>query len=85
MKRRIIITSLILSGILILDSMNIPHALMMFLIAGNIPGTAVYLDADTMLALFMMIFGIMSGRLTSRLITRLATVTPQLKLARKKV
>lgn len=66
MKQRITITSLILSGILIIDSMNVADALVMFIIAGQIPGTPYYLSAESMMAFFMMIIGFIASRLTLR-------------------
>lgn len=69
MKQRITIISLILSGILIFDSMQIGQALAMFIIAGQIPGTPYYLSADAMLGLFMLIIGFAAGRLTLRVMS----------------
>lgn len=65
MKKVVIITSLLLSSLLILDSMNVGSALVMFVIAGQVPGTNVSIDAGAMLFFFMLVGGIISGRLTS--------------------
>lgn len=72
MKKIITITSLILSALLILDSMNVGSALVMFIIAGQIPGTSVSIDAGSMLLFFMLISGIIAGRLTSKLIATMS-------------
>ncbi len=69
MRRFIIIISLSLSALLILDSMDAAHALMMFIIAGQIPGTTLYVDAGSMLALFAGVFGFITGRMTIRLVS----------------
>ena len=61
----IINTCLILSGLMILDSLNIGHNLAMFLIAGQIPGTDIYLNADLMLFSYALILGILFGRFTT--------------------
>ena len=61
----IINTCLILSGLMILDSLNIGHNLAMFLIAGQIPGTEIYLNADLMLISYALILGILFGRFTT--------------------
>lgn len=79
MKKIITITSLILSAMLILDSMNAGSALMMFIIAGQVPGTTVSIDASSMLFMFMLISGIIAGRLTNKLI---ATMSQTARLRR---
>jgi len=69
MRRFIIIVSLSLSLLLILESMDAGHALIMFIIAGQIPGTNLYIDASSMLALFAAVVGFISGRVTILLAT----------------
>jgi len=49
MKQLLTTTFTILSVIIILDSMNFGHALMMFLLAGVIPGTTIVLSGEQML------------------------------------
>lgn len=66
MKKSLIIIVNILSAIVILDSLNALHAIIYFVIAGQIPGTSVYLDSDTMLALCMVPLGFIFGRLSTR-------------------
>ena len=77
MKKVIIITSLLLSSLLILDSMNVGSALVMFVIAGQVPGTNFSIDAGTMLFFFMLISGIIAGRLTSRAYATLLKIRRQ--------
>jgi hypothetical protein len=66
MRKKIIIACLILSGLLILDSMNVGHAFMMFFLAGVIPGTNLALSAQTTLELFALLTGFVLARLVSR-------------------
>jgi hypothetical protein len=77
MRKAIIITSLILSGLIILDSFNVGHVLMMFLLAGVIPGTNIALSATTMMELFGLLTGLVIGRLSSRIIHQLLPRSPQ--------
>ncbi len=76
MKKAITLTALILSAILIFDSMNLGSALVMLLIAGQIPGTSASIDAGAMLIFFMFVSGILAGRLTSKLLSLLGQTTP---------
>lgn len=84
MRTTIISLSLILSALLILDSMNAGYAMMMFVIAGQIPGTTTVIDATSMLFVLVLAVGIVAGRLTGRLIllvdvfNRKNTLGPQL-------
>ncbi len=66
MRRRVIITCISLSGIIILDSLNAGHAAVMFLLAGIIPGTNIAISGGQMLALFALAAGIVVGRIFSR-------------------
>ena|GEM_PF-1059274 len=77
MKKIITITSLIFSSLLILDSMNIGSALVLFVIAGQVPGTNVSIDAGAMLFFFMLITGVITGRLTSRAYATLLKIRRQ--------
>jgi len=81
MKKALIITSLILSGILILDSMNFGHAVMMFLLAGQIPGTSIFISAKVMLEMFALASGFVVARVMNRLFTALLTRKPIRTLA----
>lgn len=71
MKKTIIITCLVLSGFIILDSLNAGHVLMMFLLAGVIPGTNVAISASTMMEVFALLTGLVVGRLSSTAIRTL--------------
>lgn len=59
---------LILSTVIILDAFNAGHALMLFLLAGIIPGTSLAVSADFALALILGLFGVFFGRATWALI-----------------
>jgi hypothetical protein len=71
MRKAIIITCLIFSGLIILDSFNAGHILMMFLLAGVVPGTNVALSATTMMEIFALLTGLVIGRLSSRAIRQI--------------
>lgn len=62
MKKTLTITFLILSSIIVLDSFNAGHALMIFLLAGIIPGTDIVVSAEDVLAATLLIFGLICGR-----------------------
>lgn len=68
MKKIIIITCLALSAMLILDSMNVWHALFMFYVAGEIPGTRTSVNATIMLQIFALLTGFLFARLGNRAI-----------------
>jgi hypothetical protein len=78
MKKIIIITSLIVSTILIFDSVNVGATLAMFVIAGQVPGTSTSLDAQALLFIYLLIAGFFTSRATSRLVAAL-TSTPRLQ------
>lgn len=66
MRKTITITCLILSGLIILDSLNVGHILIMFFLAGVIPGTNIALSASTMMEVFALLIGLVIGRLGAR-------------------
>ncbi len=68
MKKNITIVLTIVSAVLILDSLNIGHSLMMFLLAGVIPGTNIAIDGAQMLELFALLAGFTLARVSSNLI-----------------
>lgn len=68
MKKSITILLVILSGIMILDSLNAGQALFMFLLAGVIPGTDISLSSSTTLALFGGLAGFVLARVAMHLI-----------------
>lgn len=63
MKKIITLTLLIFSAILILDSFNAWHAIAMFYLAGEIPGTRTSINAGTMLQIFSLLFGFVLARI----------------------
>ena len=63
MKKTITIICIILSSILILDSMDAWHAIAMFYLAGEIPGTHQSLNAGTMMELFALLIGFVIARI----------------------
>jgi len=65
MKKTITIISLILSAVLILDTMNVWHALFMFYLAGEIPGTRSSVSASIMLQVFALLIGFVLARLSN--------------------
>jgi len=73
-KQAIIITNLV-SILIILHSVNATHALLYFIIAGQVPGTALYLDSETMMALVLIPGGFLIGRLCSSAFIMLTNVT----------
>ena len=76
MKKALTILFLSLSAIMILDSLNAVHALMMFLLAGIIPGTNVAISGDRMLELFTLLIGFTLSRITLGLIRLRSQETP---------
>jgi len=76
---------LLLSAVVILDTFNAGHALMLFILAGIVPGTSIALSADSALAVILGIFGLLFGRLSwalilsvnSLLFSRRNTLRPQ--------
>jgi len=66
MKKATIIICLSLSALLILDSMNIWHAIVMFYLAGEIPGTRSSLSAVTMMQVFALLIGFVIARIGNR-------------------
>ena len=65
MKRIIIITCITLSALLILDTMNAGHAIVMFYLAGQIPGTNLTLSATVMLQIFALLIGFVLARISN--------------------
>lgn len=77
MRKSIIITCLILSGVIILDSLHAGHAFMMFLLAGVIPGTGISLSPTVTLELFALLFGFALSRIVINLTRPLVRHAPQ--------
>ena len=66
MRKLIVIACLVLSSLIILDSMNAGHALVMFLLAGVIPGTTIAINAADMMDVFALLIGFVLARLLNR-------------------
>ncbi len=77
MRKTIITICLVLSGIIILDSFHVPHALAMFWLAGIIPGTNLVVDAGHTLMLFSLASGFVVSRLVIRLFWAVSARVPQ--------
>ncbi len=65
MRKAIIITCLVLSGLMILDSMNVGPAFVLLIFAGVIPGTNIVLSAQTMMGLFALLTGFVLARIAN--------------------
>lgn len=59
MRKAINISALVLFVWLILDSLNIPHTFMMFVIMGELPGTNFSLPPTVMLSIMTLAIGIL--------------------------
>ena len=75
MKKLITIIMVILSLLLILDSFNFGHALMMFYLAGVIPGTNIALGAAQMLKFFAVVAGFTVARVMAYTVRSLKSQT----------
>lgn len=64
MKHFIIIACIALSLIIFLDTVDAGHALVMFLLAGIIPGTNIAIEAGRMMELFALLIGFTLSRVT---------------------
>ena len=63
MRKFIILTCLSLSALIFLDSVNAGHALVMFYLAGVIPGTNFSMSASRMLETFSLLIGFTVSRI----------------------
>jgi len=82
MRKTIIITSLILSGLIILDSVHAGQALVMFLLAGEVPGTTIVLSGARMMELFSLLTGFVVARIANYFIMPLLQRVPVRNLRR---
>jgi len=73
MRKAIIITCLVLSGLMILDSMNAGSALMLLILTGVIPGTNIALSGQTMMGFFALLIGFVLSRVANRFFVNLFT------------
>ena len=71
MSKFVIVTCLILSGVLILDSLNVGHSIALFILAGVVPGTSLVIGANQMLAAFALLLGFIFGRLINGAIVKI--------------
>lgn len=80
MKKTITTILTIFSLLLILDSFNFGHALMMFYLAGVIPGTNIAIDAARMLEFFSLFAGFTLARIMTHIVrsfkTAVASISP---------
>jgi hypothetical protein len=80
MRKAIIITCLVLSGLIILDSFHAVDALAMLFLAGIIPGTNIVLSGQTMMSFFALLIGFVLARLANRaFLNLLPRLTPRLR------
>lgn len=63
MKKTLTLILTALSFMLILDSMNAGHAIIMFFLAGVIPGTNIAIEASRMLEIFALLLGFTLSRI----------------------
>lgn len=71
MQKTLAIIFISLSSLIILDSLDFGHALMLFLFAGVIPGTSITLSPVQTLELFALLIGVVMGRISASLIVSL--------------
>jgi hypothetical protein len=82
MKKFITISFIIASLYIILDSINFGYAIMMFLLAGVIPGTNITMSGEQMFEFFAIITGFVLGRVTAYVIRTLVFRNPQVSSIR---
>lgn len=63
MRKSLTVIFTILSGLIILDSLQFGHAIAMFLLAGVIPGTNLVLSPTVTLELFALLIGFVMSRI----------------------
>lgn len=71
MKKALTIIFTILSAVIIFDSFNGWHAIAMFYLAGEIPGTHTSISATTMMSLFALLFGFVLARIGNKAVLSL--------------
>lgn len=82
MKKLATIIFITLSLFIILDSFNFGHALMMFYLAGIVPGTNIALNAAQMLEFFAIVAGFTVARLMAYSIRSLKPRTRSISAVR---
>ncbi len=76
MKKTITLIFIFSSLVLILDSFDVSHALMMFYLVGIIPGTNISIDAARMLEFFALFTGFIFARIVNSTFRSLKPETP---------
>jgi hypothetical protein len=66
-RKTITVSAIVFSTLILLDVVKAPDALLRFFAAGHVPGTQWYIDASTMFSLWVIVAGVIAGRLTVRL------------------
>jgi hypothetical protein len=64
MKKALTFFFTVAAALLILDSVNAGQALLMFFLAGHVPGTSTVVSASTMLEGYLLLAGFIGARLT---------------------
>lgn len=82
MKKIITIALITFSLLIILDSLNFGHAIMMFLLAGVIPGTNIAIDGARMLEFFALAAGFTLARVMAYFAKSLKVRLPAISHAR---
>jgi hypothetical protein len=80
MKKTLIIAFSLSSLLLIINSFDIGHALMMFYLAGIVPGTNIAIDAARMLEIFALLSGFIVARIMSSMFRVLKHLLPTIGL-----
>lgn len=71
MKKAITTTLLLLSAVIILDSFYVWHAVAMFYLAGEIPGTRASISPGTMMSVFALLTGFVLARIGNKAVLSL--------------
>jgi len=71
MKKAITLICIIASTVIILDSFNAWHAIAMFYLAGEIPGTRTSISPNTMLSIFALLIGFVLARIGNKAVLSL--------------
>jgi hypothetical protein len=80
MKKTLIIAFSLSSLLLIINSFDIGHALMMFYLAGIVPGTNIAIDAARMLEMFALLAGFIVARIMAFTVRALKPLLPVFRL-----
>lgn len=75
MRKTTTIILTVLSGLMILDSLHVGHAVTMFLLAGVIPGTNLVLSPTVTLELFALLLGFVLSRIVINVVRQTTRAT----------